>query len=67
MLAAKLRRAMSGQSEDPDEDDPVESFRSQFLNIWPVRRWASQFYTWPDGEAPRWAHEGTDGNRASDD
>ena len=38
LLEAKAARALGGQSVDPDEDDPVEAFRSQFLNIWPVRR-----------------------------
>jgi hypothetical protein len=38
LIASKLDRALSGVSEDPDEDDPVESFRSQYLNIWPSRR-----------------------------
>ena len=31
-------RAQSGSvSDDPDEPDPVEAFRSQWLNIWPER------------------------------
>jgi hypothetical protein len=38
LLEAKLERALAGESDDPDEDDPVESFRSQYLNIWPARR-----------------------------
>ena len=38
LLDSKLRRAMSGVNDDPDEDDPIESFRSQWLNIWPARR-----------------------------
>jgi hypothetical protein len=38
LLTAKCERATGGQSIDPDEDDPVEAFRSQFLNVWPVRR-----------------------------
>jgi hypothetical protein len=38
LLTAKHARATGGQSVDPDEDDPAESFRSQFLNTWPVRR-----------------------------
>jgi hypothetical protein len=38
LLDAKLARVSAGVSEDPDEDDPVESFRSQYLNVWPVRR-----------------------------
>jgi hypothetical protein len=38
LLEAKFARATSGQSVDPDEDDALESFRSQFLNVWPGRR-----------------------------
>jgi len=38
LLEAKAARALGGQSVDPDEADPVEAFRSQFLNTWPVRR-----------------------------
>jgi hypothetical protein len=38
LLESKLRRAERGVSDDPDEDDPVEAFRSQWLNIWPARR-----------------------------
>jgi phage terminase large subunit-like protein len=37
LLAAKLDRARAGESDDPDEDDPIESFRSQYLNMWPPR------------------------------
>src|SRR4029079_3458596 len=33
LMDAKYARASGGQSVDPDEDDPVESFRSQFLNV----------------------------------
>jgi hypothetical protein len=40
LLEAKLRRALLGQNDDPDEDDPIESFRAQYLNIWPTRRLA---------------------------
>lgn len=38
LLESKLRRAQSGQSDDPDEDDPLEAFRAQYLNVWPVSR-----------------------------
>jgi phage terminase large subunit-like protein len=37
LLEARLERAKAGESDDPDEDDPVEGFRSQYLNVWPVR------------------------------
>jgi hypothetical protein len=30
------QRAVLGQSQPGDDDDPVESFRSQWLNSWPV-------------------------------
>ena len=35
IISSRLRRALSGHSDDPDEDDPLESFRSQWLNVWP--------------------------------
>jgi len=34
LLEARLRKVQSGQTLDPDEDDPTESFRCQFLNSW---------------------------------
>jgi hypothetical protein len=37
LLEARLRRVHQGQTLDPDEDDPVESFLGQYLNVWPVR------------------------------
>ena len=37
LLRERAARVRAGESLDPDEADPVESFRSQFLNIWPVR------------------------------
>jgi hypothetical protein len=37
MVRAKLRRALAGQRDDDATDpDPVESFRSQWLNQWPA-------------------------------
>ena len=41
MLEKKLNHALNGASDDPDEDDPIEAFRAQYLNIWPGRRLAS--------------------------
>lgn len=41
MLESKLARALAGKSDDPDDDDPIESFRSQYLNVWPSKRLAS--------------------------
>lgn len=35
-ITRALARAMSGETLDPNEPDPVESFRAQWLNIWPV-------------------------------
>lgn len=35
LIRSKLTRALGGHSDDPDEDDPLESFRSQWLNGWP--------------------------------
>lgn len=36
LVAAQYERALvAGPSDDPDEPDPVEAFRSQWLNIWP--------------------------------
>jgi hypothetical protein len=37
LLEQRLTRVTAGEVLDPDETDPVESFRSQFLNIWPER------------------------------
>jgi hypothetical protein len=56
LLEAKLRRVSAGQSVDPDEDDPIESFRSQFLNVWPARRLVSGHKHEPLCDPERWAH-----------
>ena len=56
LLEGKLSRAQVGYSEDPDEDDPVESFRSQFLNIWPRRRLLASNRTEPLTNKDQWAH-----------
>ena len=37
IITQRLARVHAGELLDPDESDPVESFRSQYLNIWPVR------------------------------
>jgi hypothetical protein len=37
LIGSKLSRALSGHSDDPDEDDPLESFRAQWLNVWPTQ------------------------------
>lgn len=36
LLEKRLARVLAGKSVDVDEDDPVESFRAQYLNIWPA-------------------------------
>jgi len=54
LMDAKHARASGGQSVDPDEDDPVESFRSQFLNVWPVRRIVSSTRAEVLVEADQW-------------
>ena len=37
LLHAKLELIHAGEYMDPDEDDPVESFLAQYLNVWPIR------------------------------
>jgi hypothetical protein len=37
LLEANLRRVHAGESLDPDEDDPYESFQAQYLNVWPAK------------------------------
>ena len=37
MIARAWRRVQSGVTVDPTEPDPLESFRAQWLNIWPGR------------------------------
>lgn len=36
-VAKQLDAALTGKIEDPEEPDPVESFRAQWLNQWPRR------------------------------
>jgi len=38
MIRKRLEAAQSGESLDPEEPDPIESFRAQWLNQWPRRR-----------------------------
>jgi hypothetical protein len=38
LIAQRLARVLAGESEDADEPDPRESFRTQWLNIWPAKR-----------------------------
>ena len=37
LIEKRVASVRAGELLDPDEADPVESFRSQFLNIWPLR------------------------------
>lgn len=37
VIAKQLDAALTGKIEDPEEPDPVESFRAQWLNQWPRR------------------------------
>jgi hypothetical protein len=37
LVTSKWARAVAGSSDDPDEPDPVEAFRAQWLNVWPDR------------------------------
>jgi len=55
-MEAKYARATGGQSVDPDEADPVESFRSQFLNVWPVRRIVASARAELLVDPDQWAH-----------
>jgi hypothetical protein len=36
LLEQRLAKVVAGEQVDDDEVDPVESFRSQYLNIWPA-------------------------------
>jgi len=55
LLSAKLERVLRGVSEDPDEDDPVESFRSQYLNVWPDRTLVTSTSEEPLVELDEWS------------
>ncbi len=37
LIARRLQAIEAGEIEDPEEPDPVESFRAQWLNQWPAR------------------------------
>lgn len=39
-IADRLTAALSGESDDVDEPDPVAAFRAQWLNQWPAKRTA---------------------------
>ncbi len=38
MIRKQLDAMRSGEIEDPEEPDPVESFRAQWLNQWPAKK-----------------------------
>jgi hypothetical protein len=56
LLEAKLARTTVGYSEDPDEDDPIQAFRSQYLNQWAPRRLMASARTEPLADRDTWAH-----------
>jgi hypothetical protein len=37
LIANRLAAALGGQTDDPDEPDPLAAFTSQWLNWWPAR------------------------------
>jgi hypothetical protein len=55
LLASTLARALAGGSDDPTEPDPIESFRTQWLNIWPARSARSAGRDEPLLEEGAWA------------
>jgi hypothetical protein len=62
LMRKNVRRALSGgSSNDPDEVDPIESFRGQWLNQWPPMM-MSQGKGEPLLNAARWADLPTAGN-----
>ena len=58
LLTQRLARVRKGVSADPDEDDPVESFRAQFLNVWPARELVSTHRDEPLVDAEAWQRLG---------
>ena len=40
LIEQRLEGALSGESDDPDEPDPIISLRTQWLNQWPAKRLA---------------------------
>lgn len=46
LIATRLTQALEGAIDDPDEPDPLEAFRAQWLNQWPVR--GPRLFTTPD-------------------
>jgi hypothetical protein len=38
LIAERIAAALGGESDDPDEPDPVEAVKAQWLNRWPAKR-----------------------------
>jgi len=55
LIEKKSRQAL-GRSDDPDEDDPVEGFKSQYLNIWRLRQITDNTAVEPLIDSDAWAH-----------
>jgi hypothetical protein len=51
LIGQQLQAAQSGELRDPDEPDPLESFKAQWLNQWPAKRFSGDQLV-PPG---RWA------------
>jgi hypothetical protein len=60
LLRTKLARISEGVSEDPDEDDAAEAFRSQFLNVWPMRALLPRGNAEPLIDRTTWDHRRDD-------
>lgn len=60
MLEAKLERVGLGISDDVDEEDPAEAFRSQYLNAWPVGRVAASSRDEPLVDQAAWSDAAND-------
>ena len=60
LVAARLEAMRAGEMEDPDEADPEESFRAQWLNQWPAKIHQPSGPTAPLLAAGVWADLATD-------
>jgi hypothetical protein len=38
LIGKRLQAALDGETQDPEEPDPEQSFRAQWLNQWPTRK-----------------------------
>jgi hypothetical protein len=57
LISTKAKRAY-GRSDDPLEDDPVEGFKSQYLNVWRPRAIVDNTATEPLTDPDHWARLG---------